>query len=59
MATTEEVQKLAALARITVKDEELDGIATSITNQIQEFSTYPGAIVINLVREFQHSELKD
>lgn len=42
-----------------VKDEELDALATVIRDQVQEFSTYPGAIVVNVSREYQHSELKD
>lgn len=42
-----------------VKDHQLDELATIIRDQVQEFSTYPGSIVINVAREFQHSELKD
>lgn len=50
--------------RITVApeiltDDELEPLADSIRDQVQEFSTYPGAIVVNVFREFQHSELKD
>ncbi|MEO8582080.1 MAG: HDIG domain-containing metalloprotein [Patescibacteria group bacterium] len=42
-----------------VKDQDLDALATTIRDQVQEFSTYPGSIVVNVGREFQHSELKD
>lgn len=42
-----------------VQDEQLDGLATTIRDEVQEFSTYPGSIVVNVSREFQHSELKD
>jgi ribonuclease Y len=40
-----------------VTDGELEQLATTIRDQVQEFSTYPGSIVINVVREFQASEL--
>jgi len=40
-----------------VNDEAMDTIATEIRDQVQEFSTYPGSIVVNLMKEVQHSEL--